>query len=119
MKNAYGTEVAKFFSFGQRTGLLSIVILFQKKGANISKEQKDVFFIPFMKEGRELNIPEKILNYCINLISDKTSDMQVANFHKIIRYNILTINVEKCPYCGVENSIDNDTCKNCYAPLSL
>lgn len=119
MKNAYGTEVAKFFSFGQRTGLLSIVILFQKKGANISKEQKDVFIIPFMKEGRELNIPEKILNYCINLISDKTSDIQVANFHKIIRYNILTINVEKCPYCGVENSIDNDTCKNCYAPLSL
>ena len=31
----------KFFSFGQRTGLLLIVILFQKKGANISKEQKD------------------------------------------------------------------------------
>lgn len=117
MKNAYGDKVARFFSFGQRAGLLSIVILFQKKGANISNEQKDVFFIPFMKEGRELNIPEKILNYCINLISDKTTDMQIANLHKIIRNNILTLGLVKCPYCGTENNIDNDTCKSCYAPL--
>lgn len=90
LSHSYGDIVGKYFQFGQRTGLLSIIILFIKKGSNLTQSQKDLFITPFLKEGRELCIPEKILLSCLNLISNESSDLQIVNFHKVIRNAIVT-----------------------------
>lgn len=117
LQKAYGKDVARYFSFGQRTGLLSIIILFLKKGANISNEQKNLFFEPFMKEGRQLFIPDKVLKTCIDLVSDTSSDQQIINCHKIVRHAILTSKTVKCKLCSSENAEGNSICTNCFSPL--
>lgn len=119
MTDFYGDKIAKYFSFGQNTGLLSIINLFIKKGLEMPAQQKDVFTKPFLKEGRELAISEEILTNAINMVSNNTcNDARVVNYHKIIRHAILTMSSKKCPFCGYEISSDCKECPNCYTPIN-
>lgn len=117
MSESYGEMAAKYFSFGQRTGLLSIIILFIRKGANISQSQKDVFFAPFLKEGRALLIPDKTLKTTLDLVSQANSGQQVVNLHKVIRHAIASHSYKSCPWCGCDIAIDSVVCNNCHTPI--
>ena len=117
LSDYYGDRVAKYFQFGQRTGLLSIVSLFIRKGAVLSDEQKDVFFSPFIKEGRSLFLPDKTLMNCVNLASDAKSDAQIVNCYKVIRHAITISTFKNCELCGQKVSSDATECPNCYTPL--